>query len=396
MATGRLIGSTNTYETGYNTLKDYFQLVKFTALATGIVTEIRVYSYASGHVKVAIYADNAGEPGSLITANNSNQSVMAGQWNMLAIGNTNLTKDVNYWLAWNEDTNTCMSGHSGTQSRRYKLGAYSDFNFPDPAGSGFSSATSDICVAGWGILVLSPVSISHSIGYGSSRLFLVIKPLSIIHSLTCGTPAVIPSAIVIYPPSIFQDVGVGMPSIIYPQTVTSPSIAQPIAVGGLWLGIFGFVRPASIAQHISIDNTTILKYVWHVILDSQYSIETPEVNRTFIIGRNQYGNPVYGTASDSTELGLVGERLDFQHELAIPIDSQAAGMAGAILSKMRLSKARGIILIPPNCGQELFDVVEVTDHLCAQWVRKYRVVGMRFEYNYGHAYYYQRLILTNI
>jgi hypothetical protein len=124
-----------------------------------------------------------------------------------------------------------------------------------------------------------------------------------------------------------------------------------------------------------------LKYVWHVVLDGQYATETPEKNRLFVIGRDGYGNPVWGEAQDSAEIGLVGERLDFQQELAIPTTAQATSTADAILSKMRLTGKRGVILIPPNCGQELFDVVELTDSMANQSVVKFRVVGIRFEYN---------------
>jgi hypothetical protein len=184
-----------------------------------------------------------------------------------------------------------------------------------------------------------------------------------------------------------------MPSLRYPQTISPLSIVQPVAVGTPWAGIFGFVKPQSTVQQISIGSPVILKYVWHVILDSQYATATPDVNRAYIIGRDQYGNHVYGTAVDSTELAMVGERLDFQQELAISTDSQAASMAGAILSKMRLTKAKAVIIIPPNCGQELFDVVQISDSAANQSAVKFRIVGMRFEYNPGQAIYQHRLIL---
>jgi hypothetical protein len=154
--------------------------------------------------------------------------------------------------------------------------------------------------------------------------------------------------------------------------------------------------PRSIIQQISIGSPTILKYVWHVILDGQYATETPEKNRMFVIGRDAYGNPVWGEAQDSTEIGLVGERLDFQQELAIPTTAQAADVASAVLSKMRLMGKRGVILIPPNCGQELFDVVQISDFGANQSAVKFRVLGIRFEYNPKQARYRHKLILGGI
>jgi hypothetical protein len=132
---------------------------------------------------------------------------------------------------------------------------------------------------------------------------------------------------------------------------------------------------------------------FHLILDGQYLTESPEINRAYVIGRDAYGNPIYGEAQDSTEVALVGERLDFTQELAIPTTAQAADVASAILSKMRLTKARGVILIPPNCGQELFDVVQISDAGANQSAVKFRVVGFRFEYNPKQARYAHKLIL---
>jgi len=206
-------------------------------------------------------------------------------------------------------------------------------------------------------------------------------------------PAVATAALIIYPPGIAQAADVGVPALRYPQIISPPGIAQPVAVGQPWLGIFGFVKPSGIAQQVVIGSPALYKFVWHVILDGQYSTDTPRINRTFIIGKDQYGNPVYGTAVDSGELALVGERLDFQQEIAVPTESLASSMASAILSKMRISKAMGFIEVPPNCGQELFDVVQISDSGANQSAVSFRVVGIRFEYNPKRAKYEHRLIL---
>jgi hypothetical protein len=60
---------------------------------------------------------------------------------------------------------------------------------------------------------------------------------------------------------------------------------------------------------------------------------------------------------------------------------------------MRLTGKRGVILIPPNCGQELWDAVQITDAGANQSAVKFRVVGIRFEYNPKQARYQHRLIL---
>jgi hypothetical protein len=222
-----------------------------------------------------------------------------------------------------------------------------------------------------------------------------IIPSSIIQSVSYGTPTVEvgSGALVIIPSSIVQVVAIGTPILKYLQILSPSSIVVTIAYGTPSVGTYGIIVPQSIIQQISIGSPTILKYVWHVILDGQYNIDSPAVNRAYIIGRDAYGNPVYGEAIDSTELGLVGERLDFQQELAIPTTAQAGDVASAILAKMRLHGKGGVILIPPNCGQELFDVVQISDAGANQSAVTFRVVGIRFEYNPKQARYQHKLIL---
>lgn len=63
---------------------------------------------------------------------------------------------------------------------------------------------------------------------------------------------------------------------------------------------------------------------------------------------------------------------------------------------MRLDKASGVILIPPNCGQELFDVIEISDCLSNQNRKKYRIIGIGLVYNKLKGEYYQRVRLGGI
>jgi hypothetical protein len=375
--------------------QDYLVLLRFQALTNGNMTEFKLKGGTIGcNAKIGLYSDNSGEPDTLITGMNTGQQVSAGTFSTLSFTSTYLTAGTYYWLAFICNANGVRYTGSGSATRRYKAYTYSSFGFPSSL-SGLSSDTYGAVIAGWGnsILILSLSSISQPVSYGSPKLSLTIKPSSILQALAYGIPVVLTSAKTIQPLSIVQLIVIGTPSLRYPQIISPTSIVLPVAIGTPWVGIFGFIKTQSTVQQISIGSPTILKYVWHVILDGQYVTETTGVNRAYIIGRDQYGNPVYGTAVDSTELDLVGERLDFQQELAIPTDSQAESMASAVLSKMRLNKARGVILIPTNCGQELFDTVQISDLGANQYTVKLRVVGIRFEYNQKQARFEHRLIL---
>ena len=91
----------------------YIGATKYTLTQAGTVTQVSVYSPNTGHVKVAIYSDNAGAPGNLVVANNAATTVTAGQWTTIAVTPTSLAAGT-YWIAFNEDANSL---------RAYKAGA---------------------------------------------------------------------------------------------------------------------------------------------------------------------------------------------------------------------------------------------------------------------------------
>ncbi|MCJ7514514.1 MAG: hypothetical protein MUO89_00885 [Dehalococcoidia bacterium] len=368
---------------------------RFQSVASAPMTEFKVYANANGNVKAALYADNSGAPGALIAAVNTGQAVTGGGWNTLTFPSTNLVSGTYYWLATIHDTASAVTRSDESGARKYVAYLYSN-SFPSPAPSSWDAQDSlGMAFAGWGSIqqTIIPSSISQAIGYGTPKLNLSVKPSSILQALSYGTPTVLTSALIIQPLSIVQPIVIGMPTLKYSQILSPSSIVQLVVVGTPWVGIFGFIEPQSIIQPVVIGTPTVLKYVWHVILDGQYATETPRVNRAYIIGRDQYGNPVYGTAINTDEVALAGERLDFQPDSAIPTTAQAADVASAVLAKMRLLGKRGVILIPPNCGQELFDVVQISDSGANQSAVKFRVVGIRFEYNPRQAKYEHKLIL---
>jgi len=394
MATGKLFGA-DTGDTilGY-AAPDYICVSKWVSDYTGKVTEIRIRAAKSGNVKVGLYDDSENNPHNLLLATGST-AVTAG-WNTISVTPTNVTQGTSYWTAYDTDTSNCVGLKADIGRRhQYKSLAFSS-SFPNPAGSGWivTDGYREINAA-WGILVLSPSSISQPVTHGTPKLSLILKPSGIVQAVASGTPAVVTSSLVIYPPGIAQAVGVGTPCLRYPQVVSPPGIDQLVVVGQPWVGIFGFVKPAGTVQQISIGSPSLYRYVWHVVLDGSYAMETPGVNRIYIIGRDAVGNPVYGMSQDAAEMALVGERLDFRQEPAVNGADRAAEVAGSILARMRLSKASGVIVIPPNCGQELWDVVQVWDSAANQTAAKFRVVGIRFEYSPGQARYEHRLILGN-
>jgi len=131
----------------------------------------------------------------------------------------------------------------------------------------------------------------------------------------------------------------------------------------------------------------------HVILDARYSQETAEVNRQLIAGRDAGDFLLLGEAGNDAEISLVGERLDVDLETAVTTQALAGDVALAAVARSRLWSGGGFILIPPNCGVELWDVIQVTDAPCAQTAAHYRVAGIRLDCEPAKARFQHRLIL---
>jgi hypothetical protein len=120
---------------------------------------------------------------------------------------------------------------------------------------------------------------------------------------------------------------------------------------------------------------------FHPILAASYAVEAPDVNRTYVVGTDATGAQVSGSAITQADVDLVGERLDAHHNPAIPTATVAAAVATAQLAKTRLDGSRAQITIPPHCGLELWDVLDVTDTLCNKASALYRVAGYTLDYD---------------
>ncbi len=118
----------------------------------------------------------------------------------------------------------------------------------------------------------------------------------------------------------------------------------------------------------------------HIIWEASYEVNIPQVNRAFVVGEDLAGSLVTGNAITLAEVDLVGERLEVQHNPAAITAVVAAGVAAAVLAKNRLDGAKGHILIPPHCGLELWDIINIIDEYANQSCN-YRIVGYEFEIN---------------
>jgi len=246
-----------------------------------------------------------------------------------------------------------------------------------------------------GAVIIQPSAIASLEAFGSPTLKFTfnIFPSAIESAETFGTPLVIPGTVIIQPSGIASLEAFGTPLVFYDQVIIPTGIPSAEAFGTPTISFILLIKPKSIPSAEAFGTLKVLREIIHIILDGQYTQGSPGVNRIYIIGKDAEGNPVYGTSLNQTEIDLVGERLDFNQDLSIPTTAKAADVAAAAVAKARLTGSRGFIVIPPNCGQELWDVVQVTDKPTAQSQQKYRIIAASFDYEPLRHRYQHKLIL---
>jgi len=130
----------------------------------------------------------------------------------------------------------------------------------------------------------------------------------------------------------------------------------------------------------------------HAILSGKYT-EAVTVSRARAIGRDDSDNRVLEEALDWDLLSLAIDILEQDYDPNLQTAARAQERADAILRQMSLRAERGNLVVPTNVGQELLDVVEITDERCGISGEDYRVQAIQTDYDRRKGIYTQRLAL---
>ena len=65
----------------------------------------------------------------------------------------------------------------------------------------------------------------------------------------------------------------------------------------------------------------------------------------------------------------------------------------AYLRKAEIQRVSGVVRVPLNCGEELYDVIEITDSRAGLTSAKRRVLGISVLYDTRKGLYEQKLYL---
>ncbi|MDP9236290.1 MAG: hypothetical protein M3P30_02640 [Chloroflexota bacterium] len=126
----------------------------------------------------------------------------------------------------------------------------------------------------------------------------------------------------------------------------------------------------------------------HPLRDVHLRSEPP-----LVVEAQAFGSGAFGDAVDFVTAAAGQGTREQQRDITSATGAGAAATAVAHLRRRALDAPSGRVMVPPNCGQELLDVVDFTDALIAPTAIKRRVTSIRWAYDRRRAVYEQELEL---
>jgi hypothetical protein len=96
------------------------------------------------------------------------------------------------------------------------------------------------------------------------------------------------------------------------------------------------------------------------------------------------------------EIERVYDRWEQITDLNIDTTEGTLARGAACLRKAEVAAGGGFIRIPVNCGQQLYDVIEITDRQSGLDAARKRVLGITLVYDTERGIYEQRIMLGGV
>ena len=131
----------------------------------------------------------------------------------------------------------------------------------------------------------------------------------------------------------------------------------------------------------------------HAILEARYSSGAQRINRVQVFGQG-----IMSERFNWDEIARVYDRLGQVHDINLETLEMAEARGDAELREQEMAARGGEIVVPTNCGQDLYDVIEITDERAGLNALKRRVMGITLHYSTlgTEPRYEQRLILGGV
>jgi hypothetical protein len=135
----------------------------------------------------------------------------------------------------------------------------------------------------------------------------------------------------------------------------------------------------------------------HALLEGSYRAGARALNRLQVEGYDpteQADVVVDSFAWD--EIARLYDRTTRIEDRNIESVAAAEARGESLLRKVATAATNGSILVPVNCGQQLYDVVAISDSRAGLTAAKRRVNGLTLVYNPKRGEYRQRLLLGGV
>ena len=151
---------------------------------------------------------------------------------------------------------------------------------------------------------------------------------------------------------------------------------------------------AYLVNPLSSDSSVYSYGTEHQVLEGRYRQGACELNRVQVEGYDTGSSELIVVDSFAwDEIDRLYDRLRQLEDGNINTVAEAQQRGEAYLRQADIESASGSILVPVNCGQQLYDVIDITDSRVGLTSEKKRVLGFILVYSTRRGEYSQRLYL---
>ncbi|MBI4295617.1 MAG: hypothetical protein HY667_00720 [Chloroflexi bacterium] len=132
----------------------------------------------------------------------------------------------------------------------------------------------------------------------------------------------------------------------------------------------------------------------HAIFEGKYRKGSWALNRAQVTGRDPVtGDPIVADSFDWGQINMLYDRLVTLEDRNLDTLAKVQARGVSDLRQAGMESVSSHIRIPVNCGQQLYDVIDITDSRTGLSAEKKRVLGLTMVYDTRHGRYEQRLLL---
>jgi len=151
---------------------------------------------------------------------------------------------------------------------------------------------------------------------------------------------------------------------------------------------------AYIVNPLATDSSSYSYGTSHPIIEGKYRKGTFMPNRVQVEGYDTVNSkPVVVDSFSWSEIDKLYDRLWQLEDRNIDTAEEAQARGEAYLREAEIESVNGAIRVPTNCGQQLFDVIDITDSQAGLDGEKRRVLGLTLVYSPRRGEYEMRLSL---